>query len=339
MGATFPGLFIAGFVFLLLLFKWVNVLKEYERAVTFCLGRLAREAKGPGLVLIFWPFETMVRISMRTVVHDVPTQDIITRDNVSVKVNAVIYFRIMDPQKAVIPNVTLTLRNVVTGIGATATTSSTGYFRFPSLPAASFKLTAVASGFKTTELPAFPVLVGETKTVNITLEVGQQTTVVTVSDSPAMVETSEGRVSTVIEQQKLRDLPVVGRNFTSDEDRPNAYDDFWTASEADLEIADPPADLGQLVGHGAGYGVYEKLKEGLGADVNFFFNADPISIWLTNQKTLDAKLPADILELRASIFVLSNRTATTASSAMSGSSRPALSNWLSCTPAPLLSAL
>jgi regulator of protease activity HflC (stomatin/prohibitin superfamily) len=103
MPATFPvGLLFAGFIGLLLLFKWINVLKEYERAVTFWLGRLSREAKGPGLVLIFWPFETMVRISMRTVVHDVPTQDIITRDNVSVKVNAVVYFRVVDPNKAVV---------------------------------------------------------------------------------------------------------------------------------------------------------------------------------------------------------------------------------------------
>ncbi|HTO86521.1 MAG TPA: slipin family protein [Thermoanaerobaculia bacterium] len=103
MPASFPaGLLVAGFIGLLLLFKWINVLKEYERAVTFWLGRLSRDAKGPGLVLIFWPFETMVRISMRTVVHDVPTQDIITRDNVSVKVNAVVYFRVVDPNKAVV---------------------------------------------------------------------------------------------------------------------------------------------------------------------------------------------------------------------------------------------
>jgi len=103
MPASFPaGLLFAGFIGLILLFKWINVLKEYERAVTFWLGRLSRDAKGPGLVLIFWPFETMVRISMRTVVHDVPTQDIITRDNVSVKVNAVVYFRVVDPNKAVV---------------------------------------------------------------------------------------------------------------------------------------------------------------------------------------------------------------------------------------------
>jgi regulator of protease activity HflC (stomatin/prohibitin superfamily) len=102
MNATFPGILIAVFIGLIFLFKWINVLREYERAVTFWLGRLSREAKGPGLVLIFWPFETMVRISMRTVVHDVPTQDIITKDNVSVKVNAVVYFRVVDPNKAVV---------------------------------------------------------------------------------------------------------------------------------------------------------------------------------------------------------------------------------------------
>jgi len=102
MPASFPGVLIAGFILLILFFKWINVLKEYERAVTFWLGRLGREAKGPGLVLIFWPFETMVRMSMRTVVHDVPTQDIITRDNVSVKVNAVVYFRVVDPNRAVV---------------------------------------------------------------------------------------------------------------------------------------------------------------------------------------------------------------------------------------------
>jgi regulator of protease activity HflC (stomatin/prohibitin superfamily) len=102
MSATFPGILIAGFIGLVLLFKWINVLREYERAVTFWLGRLSREAKGPGLVFIFWPFETMVRISMRMAVHDVPTQDIITKDNVSVKVNAVVYFRVVDPNKAVV---------------------------------------------------------------------------------------------------------------------------------------------------------------------------------------------------------------------------------------------
>src|SRR6266545_6410356 len=96
------GCLIAIFIGIIFLFKWINVLNEYERAVTFWLGRLGKRPKGPGLVLIFWPFERMVRISLRTVVHEVPTQDIITRDNVSVKVNAVVYFRVVEPDKAVV---------------------------------------------------------------------------------------------------------------------------------------------------------------------------------------------------------------------------------------------
>ncbi|MCM3877013.1 MAG: slipin family protein [Thermoanaerobaculia bacterium] len=90
------------FVVLIFLSKWINVLNEYERAVTFWLGRLSPQPKGPGFTLIFWPFETMIRISLRTVVLDVPPQDVITRDNVSVKVNAVVYFHVMDPSKAVV---------------------------------------------------------------------------------------------------------------------------------------------------------------------------------------------------------------------------------------------
>jgi regulator of protease activity HflC (stomatin/prohibitin superfamily) len=90
------------FVGLIFLSKWINVLNEYERAVTFWLGRLSPQPKGPGFTLIFWPFETMIRISLRTVVLDVPPQDVITRDNVSVKVNAVVYFHVMDPSKAVV---------------------------------------------------------------------------------------------------------------------------------------------------------------------------------------------------------------------------------------------
>ena len=90
------------FVAIVFISKWINILNEYERAVTFWLGRLSPEPKGPGLTFIFWPFETMIRISLRTVVLDVPPQDVITRDNVSVKVNAVVYFHVMDPAKAVV---------------------------------------------------------------------------------------------------------------------------------------------------------------------------------------------------------------------------------------------
>jgi len=96
--------FIVPVVFVAIIFisKWINILNEYERAVTFWLGRLSPAPKGPGLTFIFWPFETMIRISLRTVVLDVPPQDVITRDNVSVKVNAVVYFHVMDPSKAVV---------------------------------------------------------------------------------------------------------------------------------------------------------------------------------------------------------------------------------------------
>jgi regulator of protease activity HflC (stomatin/prohibitin superfamily) len=90
------------FVAIIFISKWINILNEYERAVTFWLGRLSPQPKGPGLTFIFWPFETMIRISLRTVVLDVPPQDVITRDNVSVKVNAVVYFHVMDPAKAVV---------------------------------------------------------------------------------------------------------------------------------------------------------------------------------------------------------------------------------------------
>ena len=80
----------------------IKILNEYERGVIFRLGKLLPHAKGPGIVLVFAPLDRMVRVGLRTIVMDVPPQDIITRDNVSVKVNAVIYFRVMDPQRAIV---------------------------------------------------------------------------------------------------------------------------------------------------------------------------------------------------------------------------------------------
>ena len=84
-----------------LLLYTFRVLREYERGVVFLLGRFYK-VKGPGLVIIIPVIQQMVRVSLRTVVMDVPTQDVISRDNVSVKVNAVIYSRVIDPQKAII---------------------------------------------------------------------------------------------------------------------------------------------------------------------------------------------------------------------------------------------
>jgi len=93
-------------VALVIFFLWVmaclNVMREYERAVVFRLGRVLKQDKGPGLVLIFWPIDKIVKISLRIVAWDVPPQDVITRDNVSVKVNAVVYFRVLNAQQAVI---------------------------------------------------------------------------------------------------------------------------------------------------------------------------------------------------------------------------------------------
>jgi regulator of protease activity HflC (stomatin/prohibitin superfamily) len=80
----------------------IKVLNEYERAVVFRLGKLLVQPKGPGITLLAWPIDRMVRVSLRTIVMDVPPQDVITRDNVSVKVNAVVYFRVMDPRRAIV---------------------------------------------------------------------------------------------------------------------------------------------------------------------------------------------------------------------------------------------
>lgn len=86
----------------LYLFSSIHILREYERAVVFRLGKLLAAAKGPGVIFVFRPIDTIVKVSLRTTVHDVPPQDIITRDNVSVKVNAVVYYRVIDPRRAVV---------------------------------------------------------------------------------------------------------------------------------------------------------------------------------------------------------------------------------------------
>ena len=89
------------FVVLFLLKQWINILNDYEKGVVYRLGRLLPTPKGPGWVFVFYPFEKMRRIDLRVVVLDVPPQDVITKDNVSVKVNAVLYFRVVDPNRAV----------------------------------------------------------------------------------------------------------------------------------------------------------------------------------------------------------------------------------------------
>ncbi len=95
-------LLIVAVVAIFFILNWIKVLKEYERGVVFRLGRVLEQPKGPGLILVLSPIDKLVRIGLRTIVLDVPPQDVITRDNVSVKVNAVVYFRVVDPKKAVI---------------------------------------------------------------------------------------------------------------------------------------------------------------------------------------------------------------------------------------------
>jgi len=92
---------VIGMLVILLLSQMIKILKEYERGVVFFLGRF-QTVKGPGLIILIPGVQKMTRVDLRLVVLDVPTQDVISRDNVSVKVNAVIYFRVVDPEKAII---------------------------------------------------------------------------------------------------------------------------------------------------------------------------------------------------------------------------------------------
>ena len=100
-----PGFGLLGILAFLILFIATNVIKilrEYEKGVIFTLGRVGNKASGPGLILLIPGIQVMRKIDMRTLVHDVPTQDVISQDNVSVKVNAVIYYRVVDAVRAVV---------------------------------------------------------------------------------------------------------------------------------------------------------------------------------------------------------------------------------------------
>jgi regulator of protease activity HflC (stomatin/prohibitin superfamily) len=97
---SFVGFFFVLILVLYFLASAIRILKEYERGVVFRLGRII-PVRGPGLVIIWPVIDKLVRVSLRTVTFDVPSQDIITRDNITVKVNAVVYFRVMDPERAI----------------------------------------------------------------------------------------------------------------------------------------------------------------------------------------------------------------------------------------------
>src|SRR5213594_4800433 len=97
-----PPVLIVFFIAVVYVITSIKILAEYERGVIFRLGKLLPRPKGPGVILVFAPIDRMVRVGLRTVVFDVPPQDVITRDNVSVKVSAVVYFRVIDSRKAVV---------------------------------------------------------------------------------------------------------------------------------------------------------------------------------------------------------------------------------------------
>jgi regulator of protease activity HflC (stomatin/prohibitin superfamily) len=99
MGTAF---FVAVFIFLVWIIKCINILNEWEKGVVLRLGRVLATDKGPGLILILWPIDRMFRVSLQIETWDVPPQDVITRDNVTVKVNAVLWYRVMTAQKALI---------------------------------------------------------------------------------------------------------------------------------------------------------------------------------------------------------------------------------------------
>jgi regulator of protease activity HflC (stomatin/prohibitin superfamily) len=97
-----PIIFVPFLIVVFYMLSSIKILAEYERGVVFRLGRVLPKPKGPGVILVFRPVDRMVRVSLRVETMEVPSQDVITRDNVTVKVNAVVYFRVIDPTKAVI---------------------------------------------------------------------------------------------------------------------------------------------------------------------------------------------------------------------------------------------
>jgi regulator of protease activity HflC (stomatin/prohibitin superfamily) len=100
--ASYAPVAIPIIIVVVYLLNSINILAEYERGVIFRLGKVLAEPKGPGVILVFAPIDRIVRVSLRTIVLEVPPQDVITRDNVSVKVSAVLYYRVLDPRRAII---------------------------------------------------------------------------------------------------------------------------------------------------------------------------------------------------------------------------------------------
>jgi hypothetical protein len=120
---------------------------------------------------------------------------------------------VLDPSRAVVPSGTVTLLNVDTGVKATTQANSSGQYRFPNLPAATFKVTVTAAGFQTAEVASIRLDLDQTRTVDVTLKVGASTTAVTVNAEAAAVELSDARVSSVIQNAQMQSLPIAGNNI------------------------------------------------------------------------------------------------------------------------------
>jgi hypothetical protein len=119
----------------------------------------------------------------------------------------------LDPSRSAVPTATVTLENVDSGIKATAQTNSSGYYRFPTLPAATFNVRVTATGFQAEQLTGIHLELDETRTVNVTLKVGAASTTVTVNAEAAAVELSDARVSSVIQNSEMQTMPIAGNNI------------------------------------------------------------------------------------------------------------------------------
>ena len=163
---AYTGYIVSGLVILLLLWA-IRILREYERGVVFTLGRFWK-VKGPGLIIMVPLVQQMVRVDLRTIVMDVPEQDVISRDNVSVKVNAVIYFRVIDPQKAIIQ--VANFYEATSELAQTTLRSVLGQHELDDMLAAREQLNADIQGILDAETDAWGIKVSNVELKHVDLD-------------------------------------------------------------------------------------------------------------------------------------------------------------------------
>jgi regulator of protease activity HflC (stomatin/prohibitin superfamily) len=152
---------------LVLIFSAIRILREYERGVVFLLGRFYR-VKGPGFIIIIPFIQQMERVDLRTIVMDVPTQDVISRDNVSVKVNAVVYFRVIDPEKAIIQ--VEHFYDAISQLAQTTLRSVLGQHELDEMLAERDKLNADIQGLLDTQTDAWGIKVANVEIKHVDLD-------------------------------------------------------------------------------------------------------------------------------------------------------------------------